>query len=174
MTKTLNEAENKMLISLYLSEAVGNFHCPNDKFFKINRGVLKDKPNSTQLNGLWQMALNAKNIDEILKEIINKVSKATLPEWRIQVVNTMKVGNEEIELWKFLAKSLIHVRDDDSDFLNDWFELDINTINKVLEDNDCSKLTEIKFLDQQRLELARSFIHRFVTMIIVERINREG
>ena len=172
MTKTLNKSEKETLISLYLSEAIQKFPYPNDKFLKVNRSILKEKPNSSQLNGLWQMALNAESIDDMCKELIRKVSKSTLPEWRVRVSNTLEVPHKEMELWKFLVHSLIHIRDK-GDFMKEWITKHKNSISKLLQDNGYNRIDTIKLSDRQCLELARRFIHRFVSRIIVERKIRE-
>ena len=171
MTKNLNKSEKETLISLYLSEAIQNFRYPNEEFFKNNREILKVNPKSAQLNGLWQMALNAQNIDKMCNELVRKVSKATLPEWRIEVVNTLEwpVPRERVELWKFLVQSLIYIRDDSRGFMSRWLNQNIKTINIVLQENNYGMLTSFTLSTQQRLELALSFIHRFATKIIIER-----
>lgn len=172
MIKTLQNPEKEALVSLYLSEAIQNFSYPDDDFFRENGTLLKKEPKSAQLNGLWQMALNAESIDEICNEIANKASKATLPEWRIEVVNTLEKPkpDKKVELWKFLAAALIDIREKtDSSFLGHWLDKRKRTLNEILKNNGYEPLPDITLSDQQRLELARRFIHRFVTRIIVGR-----
>ena len=174
MTKSLQQSEKEALVSLYLAEAIQNFPYPGDDFFehRKNKEMLRREPKSAQLNGLWQMTRDAEKIDDICNELIHKVSKATLPEWRIEVVNTLEIPrtDKKVELWKFLAAALIDIREKtDSSFLGHWLAERKRTLNGILQDNGYEPLPDITLSDQQRLELARRFIHRFVTRIIVRR-----
>ncbi len=175
MTKTLNEPEKETLISLCLSEAIQNFPYPNEEFFEVNWGILKEKPNSSQLNGLWQMALNAESIDGIGKELIRKVSKSTLPEWHVRVYDILEVPSKDMELWEFLVRYLIHIRgaEGKDSFINDWITKHQEIVNDLLRQNEYNGIDCIPISSRQRLELARTFIHRFVTKIIVKRKIRE-
>jgi hypothetical protein len=175
MTKTLNEPEKETLISLYLSGAIQKFPYPNEMFFEVNRSILKEKPNSSQLNGLWQMALNAESIDDMCNELIRKVSKSTLLEWHVKISNTLEVPPKDVELWEFLVRSLIYIRgaEEKDSFMNDWITKHQEIVNSLLRQNEYNGIDSIPISDRERLELARSFIHRFVTTIIVERKIRE-
>lgn len=182
MVIDLEDSEKEKLVSLYLSEAIQRFSYPRDDFFEKNEAVLVKGggPKSTQLNGLWQMALNAKDIDEMCDEIINKISRSTLPEWRIEVINTLEGARykEQVEIWKFLVQALICIKEFDMTcrFLDDFRRSIINEINRVLADNDFDEIKDIPDFElsiQQRLDLARSFIHRFVSRTIVQRKNQE-
>jgi len=74
MTKTLQKSEKEALVSLYLVEVIRNFPYPDDDFFEKNKALLRKEPKSAQLNGLWQMALNAENIDEMCDELVRKAA----------------------------------------------------------------------------------------------------
>ncbi len=181
MVTNLEDSEQEKLVTLYLSEAIKKFPYPRDNFFETNKAVLSagGKPKSTQLNGLWQMALNAKDIDEMCDEIINKISRSTLPEWRIEVINTLEGprSKEQVEIWKFLVQVLICIKEFDMTcrFLDDFRRDIINEINRVLVANDFDEIKDIPDFElSQRLDLARSFIHRFVSRTIVQRKIEEG
>jgi hypothetical protein len=180
MDKNIKDSEKEELLLLCLSEAIKRFSYPDEDFFDgENRAklVVGGKLKSTQLNGLLQMALNAKDIDEICKVILQKVSRATLPEWHIEVINTLEgpTSRDRVEIWEFLVRALIHIRDfkyRSCRFLDVWLGDHIAKVNEALTDNGFDEHIDpedIELSNKQRLELARSFIHRFVTIILVER-----
>jgi len=80
------------------------------------------------------------------------------------------VPSKKVELWKFLAVALIHVREKTNGaFFAPWLVVHKRTLNGILENNGYKPVPDITLSDSQRLELAGSFIHRFVTRIIVSR-----
>jgi len=179
VTTNLTQSEKQALVAAFISSAIKVFPYPEEDFFRKNEGVLiaHGKPKASQLNGLRQMAMDAESIEEMLGEIESKLKKATMEEWRVDVIDTLPGPGraERIDLGSFLVNALKDIRNwTEKQFQDRWLNSQVDLINAVLRERDYGEISadDARPSEQQKVQLARSFIDRFVTSVLVRRRER--
>ena len=179
MTTHLTQGEKHALVTTFMSGAMKRFPYPGEDFFQRNEGVLIShaKPKASQLNGLRQMAMDAESIEEMLREIESKLKKATMEEWRMGVIDTLPgTGRtKRVDLGSFLMNALTDIRDwTEKRFQDRWLREQVDLINAVLRERDYGEISanDARPSEQQKVQLARAFVDRFVTSTLVRRRER--
>ena len=179
MTTYLTQSDKDALITAFFSGAMKHFPYPGEDFFQRNEVVLisQGKPKAAQLNGLRQMAMDAESIEEMLGEIQSKLKKATMEEWRTDVIDTLPGPGRagRVDLGSFLMNALADISNwTGKQFQDRWLHEQVDLINAVLRERDYGEISahDARPSEQQKVQLARSFIDRFVTSVLVRRRER--